>query len=148
MSYSGLSREPFHPLQTTQALKSYIDVLSHLVAFLLRDKGNYFILLPANIVTLVSKIQQLTPLEQLPPPVIQENFDEYTLGIVDLLIGIWTRVWDPSLGNIIGDPTMCFLALSSIKADNGWALATEITPVIARLIFCIRSVFLFRVHID
>jgi len=43
---------------------------------------------------------------------------------------------------------MCFLALSSIKADNGWALATEITPVIAKLIFCIRSVFLFCVHID
>ena len=67
-------------------------MLSHLVAFLLRDKSNYFILLPANIATLVFKIQQLTPPEQLLPPVIQEKFDEYTLGIVDLLIGIWTRV--------------------------------------------------------
>ena len=43
---------------------------------------------------------------------------------------------------------MCFLALSSIKTNNGWAFAIEITPVIAKLIFCIRSVFLFRVHID
>ena len=43
---------------------------------------------------------------------------------------------------------MCFLALSSIRADNGWALATEITPVIAKLILYIRSVFLFHVHID
>ena len=123
-------------------------MLSCLVAFLLHDKGDYFISLPANIATLVSKIWQLTPPEQLPPPVIQENFDKYTLRIVDLLIAIWTRVWDPSLGNLIGDPTMCFLALSSIRADNGWALATEITLVIAKLIFCIRSMFLFCVHID
>jgi len=32
---------------------------------------------------------------------------------------------------------MCFLALSSIRADNRWALATEITPVIAKLILYI-----------
>jgi len=123
-------------------------MLFHLVAFLLHDKGDYFILLPANIMTLVSKIQQLTSPEQLPPPVIQENFDEYTLRIVDLLIAIWTYVWNPSLGNLIGESIICFLALSSIRADNGWALTTEITPVIAKLIFCIQFMFLFRVHID
>jgi len=43
---------------------------------------------------------------------------------------------------------MCFLALSSIRADNGWALTTEITPVIAKLILYIRSMFLFHIHID
>ena len=39
---------------------------------------------------------------------------------------------------------MCFLALSPIKVDDGWAQATE---VIAKLMFCIQSVFLFCVHV-
>jgi len=42
---------------------------------------------------------------------------------------------------------MCFLALYSIKADNGWAQVIEITPVIAKLMFCIFSIFLFCVHV-
>ena len=41
---------------------------------------------------------------------------------------------------------MCFLALYSIRADNGWAQATEITSIIARIIFSIRSIFLFHIH--
>jgi len=99
VSYSELSHKPFHLLQMAQILKSYIDMLSHLVAFLLYNKGKYFISLPANIITLVSKIQQLTFLEQLLPLVIQKNFNEYIFRIVNILIAIWTCIWDPPLGN-------------------------------------------------
>jgi len=94
-------------------------VLSCLVAFLLREKGSYYIPFPAHIIALISEIQQLSPPTQLPSLVIQDNIDEYALKIKDLLITIWTYIWDPSLGNTIQDPTMCFLALSSIRTNNG-----------------------------
>ena len=64
------------------------------------------------------------------------------------MIGIWTCIWDLSLGNLIRDLTIYFLALSSIKVDNRWAFTTEITLVIVKLIFCIWFVFLFHVYID
>ena len=112
-------------------------MLSCLVAFLLCEKGSYYIPFPAHIAALISEIQQLSPPTQLPPPVIWDNINEYALKIKDLLIAIWTHIWNPSLGNTIQDPIMCFLALSSIRADNGWAQVTEITPIIARIIFSI-----------
>ena len=111
MIYSRMLYKPFHILQTDQTLQNYIDMLSHLVVFLLHDKNNYFIPFPTFISTLIHDIQHLSSLTQLSPSVIQNNFDQYALKIVDLLIGIWTYIWDPSLGNLIGDPTMCFLAL-------------------------------------
>ena len=121
-------------------------MLSCLVAFLLREKDSYYIPFPAHIAAPISEIQQLSPPTQLPPPVIQDNINEYALKIKDLLIAIWTHIWDPSLRNTIQDPTMCFLTLSSIRADNSWAQATKITPIIARIIFSIWSIFLFHIH--
>lgn len=42
---------------------------------------------------------------------------------------------------------MCYLALSSITPDGSWAQATSVTPVIAKLFYSIRAVFLFRAFV-
>ena len=41
----------------------------------------------------------------------------------------------------MSDPTIMFLILHVIKHDSGWAIPTEITPIIACLFFSIFSVF-------
>lgn len=146
--YNGILYKHFHTLQTNQALQSYINMLFHLVAFLFCNKDNYFILFLASILTLIHDIQHLSPPTQLPPPIIQNNFDQHTLKIVDLLIDIQTYFWDLFLENLIENPTICFLTLSSIKADDSWAQATEIIPFIAKLMFCIWSMFLFCIYVD
>ena len=45
-------------------------MLSHLVAFLLHDKDDYFISFLTSISTLIHDIQHLSPLTQLFPSVI------------------------------------------------------------------------------
>ena len=67
-------------------------MLSCLVAFLLCEKGSYYIPFSVHIATLIPEIQQLSPPTQLPLPVIWDNIDEYALKIKDLLIAIWTHI--------------------------------------------------------
>ncbi|KAF5345091.1 hypothetical protein D9756_011150 [Leucocoprinus leucothites] len=143
---SGISHKPFHELQTDDALQDYANELTRLVAFLLRNKGKYILPLPDAITTLINEIRELCPIRPLPPPTPKSTFDDYTLKIVELLISIWTRTWEPVPSNTIGDPTMCYLALRSLRSDSGWEHPSRVTPTIAKLCFAVRSIFLFRVH--
>ncbi|KXN80582.1 ATP-dependent DNA helicase tlh1 [Leucoagaricus sp. SymC.cos] len=142
----GISHSPFHELQSEGSISDYATELTKFTAFLIRDKGEYKLPLPDAIVKLAKKIRRMTPIYPMPVLSLSSDFDQYTLLIVDLLIAIWTQPWDSSPENSIGDPTICYLALSSIRPDHGWALPARVTPVIARISFAIRSVFLFRVH--
>ena len=52
------------------------------------------------------------------------------------------------MGNSIGDPTICFIVLSCIQHDNSWAQAKDITPILARMLYILRAVFLFNFHFN
>ena len=41
---------------------------------------------------------------------------------------------------------MCFITLISIKADHSWAQAIEVTPIIARMTYCMWTIFLVSLH--
>ncbi|KAJ3556024.1 hypothetical protein NP233_g12072 [Leucocoprinus birnbaumii] len=144
---AGIAHRPFAGLETDEALSDYKRELVKFVAFLLRDKDDYELPLPDSIRTLIERVHAAKPLESLPSPSPEPRFDAYSQAIVNLLIAVWTRVWDPSAANSIGDPTICFVAMSSIKAGGEWADAADVTPTIARLFFAIRSLFLLRVAI-
>jgi len=92
--------------------------------------------------------KKIPPPTQLPPPTLKFAQCEYILKLVDILMSVWTQIWDPSEDNSLGDPSICFVALMSIKADGGWASAMEVTPVIAKLIYGLRSVFLSNIYSD
>jgi len=74
--------------------------------------------------------------------------NSYAMQLVELLISIWTQNWDPYLQNSVGDPTICFLILYCIQSDDSWAQPKKITPVIARIIYIIRAIFLYHVHFN
>jgi len=44
------------------------------------------------------------------------------------------------------DPTMFFVTLSCIKRDYGWAEPTQVTPLLARMIYDMQTIFLFDLH--
>ncbi|KAF5347918.1 hypothetical protein D9756_010116 [Leucocoprinus leucothites] len=144
---SAVSHEPFQQLQTEAALKDYTRVLTCFVAFLVRDKGRYDLPLPNDINTLVQNIRNGNPTDVEPPSTPDSNFDPHTMNIFELLFAVWTRAWVPHQDNNIGDPTMCFVALSSIRPSGEWAHPEFVTPIIAKLFFCIRCVFLFHINV-
>jgi len=92
------------------------------------------------------ELTQTEPLHSAPPLILEDVLHIYTLKLVKILMFVWTRIWDPLVKNNIGDPTMCFLVLASIKSDGGWATAAKVTLVIACLVFCMRAVFLFDLY--
>ncbi|KAF5344300.1 hypothetical protein D9756_011600 [Leucocoprinus leucothites] len=145
-SKSAISHYPFRKLQTSGSLSNYANILSRLVSFLIRPKGDYVLPLPDHIQELAENIGKMKPRSGIDPASPDADFVQYAKLIVNLLISVWTRLWDPSNENSIGDPTMCFVALSSIDGSGTWMHPKLVTPTIASLFFSIRSIFLFHIH--
>ncbi|KXN84688.1 ATP-dependent DNA helicase tlh2 [Leucoagaricus sp. SymC.cos] len=142
----GVNHMPFHRLQNKSSLKNYTLDLIRFVAFLLRDKGDYHLPLPSAVKERIQHLGKLNPkyeMESLSP---SSDFDDYVERIVDLLMAIWTQTWNPSFKNDIGDPTLCFVALSSICDDLSWGQPKHVTPTIAGLVYCMHCIFLYRLH--
>jgi hypothetical protein len=66
--------------------------------------------------------------------------------IGDVLFRLWTHTWSKSELNTIGDPTICFVALSMIRKDGGWEGPAQVTPLIAKLEYGIRLLILTTLH--
>lgn len=74
------------------------------------------------------------------------DLEDYGAVVEDLLLNLWTQEWSPSEVNSIGDPTVCYLALSSLRSQSTWAHPRDITPTIARLMYCIKALILPKSH--
>ena len=67
-------------------------------------------------------------------------------AVNDLLFRLWTRPWNKSEDNAIGDPTICLLALAMMKQDGSFNSPAQTTPFIAKLVYCLRLIFLIAIH--
>jgi len=97
---------------------------------------------------LITEFKEIPPPSQLSSLAMMHRWDAYSLKLIEILISVWTRTWDPCYGNStnIWDPTMCFITLVSIKVDHSWAQAIEVTPIIAKMTYCMQTIFLVSLH--
>ncbi|KAF5348175.1 hypothetical protein D9756_010738 [Leucocoprinus leucothites] len=136
----------------TRGYKWILKALKHLYTFHHPPKpdttptGDYVLPLPDHIQELAENIGKMKPRSGIDPASPDADFVQYAKLIVNLLISVWTRLWDPSNENSIGDPTMCFVALSSIDGSGTRMHPKLVTPTIASLFFSIHSIFLFHIH--
>jgi len=119
------------------------------MAFLLHDKRDYTLTLPLDITILIDEFKAIPPPSQLSPLAMTCRWDMYSLKVIEILMSVWMRTWDPYHGNNnnIWDPMICFVALAAIKADYSWAQAVEITPILARLVYGMQTIFLLSLHL-
>ncbi|KXN81363.1 hypothetical protein AN958_04750 [Leucoagaricus sp. SymC.cos] len=125
--------------QGKKTLRQYSTEAAKLVAFLLRDRGDYCLPLPPRTQTLISTLRLLAASPTTPASELEE-------AIHRLLLDIWTHQWQPSDRNTLGDPTLCYICLASIQDNNVWAPPKNVTGIIARLTYCIRATFLLECH--
>jgi len=104
---------------------------------LLREGTTAIIQLPDDI-TFATKCLSTT----MKTDDIQVNGD----NIFKLLKLLWTRAWTTDQGSQIGDPTVQYLALSTIQAGGGFTHPKYVTNVIARIEYCMRLMFLKAMH--
>ena len=72
---SGISHEPFHRLQTLAAQHNYSQVLIHFVAFLLREKENYWLTLSPDVTRLITEFKEIPLPSQLSPLAMTRRWD-------------------------------------------------------------------------
>ena len=103
---------------------------------LIRKDTSYVINLPEDIQEALSDlIARQTPLK--------ERADK----VLKVLLMLWTRPWAPtSNADMIPDPTIRYLALSTLKSDGGFLEPHLITNILARIQYCMRLVFLQQMH--
>jgi hypothetical protein len=68
--------------------------------------------------------------------------------ILHILSLIWQRSWPPLVNHRISDPTIAYLALSSLESTGKFKGAEEVTPVIAKFEYTMRLVFLLIINQD
>jgi hypothetical protein len=133
---SGIINKPFQELQ--EGATSYTRKLTALVAFLVRDRGNYDVLLPSEIAKSLSKLQACL--------IKRSSLKRLGRRIRSLIVLLWTTEWPPCIGNSVYDPTICFLALCSINDDGTFAEAARVTNPISAFEYCMRTIFLLEMH--
>lgn len=113
----------------------YSNPVCGLLAMLLRPQTDYRFSLP-------------TPVEEAIQHLMTHQGDIKAAArrVFDVLLLLWTRRWTPTEDQTIADPTIRFLALSSLKSDGGFKDASAITPELAKFQYCMRLVFLKAIH--
>lgn len=129
---------PFDRFQEDETLQSYTHWAQRFLAFLLRETSAPF------LTAFPPELQHL----RLQLIALMANEDntitnlEITLLIQQLLFGIWTRSWSGDSDNgMPTDPTLLFLCFSSIRKDGKLIGAVDLTPRIARILYCMRLTF-------
>ena len=96
--------------------------------------------------TLTEVVQ--TAIQKLQKALLNKNLKIDIVGnrIHRLILALWTHSWIPTTENIIGDPTICYLALSMIERGGEISHPRHTTPPISRLEHCMRLTFLVEMH--
>jgi len=66
--------------------------------------------------------------------------------IFRLLLLIWTRSWTTVQGSKITDPTIQYVALSTLQEDGGFSPPGNVSGTLARFQYCMRLTFLTEMH--
>ncbi|KAF9521221.1 hypothetical protein CPB83DRAFT_937135 [Crepidotus variabilis] len=123
---SGINNTPFHELQGKEVtLKHYSLEVVKLIAFLLRDKDSYKLDLTDRVNLQLKELEKLLP---------HATTDTLARAIQKLLFYLWSTAWYYTENNSIGDPTICYLALSMVREDGGFKDPGDTTPCISRCI--------------
>ncbi|KAF8957928.1 hypothetical protein BDZ97DRAFT_1924184 [Flammula alnicola] len=131
-----ISNQPFKKLQEDDTTDQYVNVLVRLLAMLLRPKNHYKLDLPEKVEQAIEKLRKAL-----------DAGDDRDIrhAANDILFRMWARVWKKSSINSLGDPTICFVALSMLRMDGGFQSPKNTTPLISKLAYGIRLVFLLAI---
>ncbi|KAF6748747.1 hypothetical protein DFP72DRAFT_1073849 [Ephemerocybe angulata] len=128
----GLNHTPFHEhhqVQTT--LKDYALPVVHLLATLLRV-GSADLALPSS--------------DSLDESLVGFRTNASIKTIHRILLALWTHAWQGGEQGDFSDPTICFLALQSLKRDGEFRHPKDMTGILARLSRAIRLTVLTETH--
>ncbi|KAI6117140.1 hypothetical protein EDD16DRAFT_1520180 [Pisolithus croceorrhizus] len=136
---SGISNTPFHKHLYKSTMKQYILPVVALLAMLIRQEYSGKDFTGSN-----NKLIELLAVLQIQDP---EEGDRDALPLIHkLLFQVWGMAWTHQGDGDIVDPTERCLALMMLRQDGAFKEPQEVTPVIARLEYCMYLTFLKEIH--
>ncbi|KAI6158487.1 hypothetical protein EDD17DRAFT_1488651 [Pisolithus thermaeus] len=136
---SGISNTPFHKHLYKSTMKQYILPVVALLAMLIRQEYSGKDFTGSN-----NKLMELLAVLRIQDP--EEGGRDALPLIHELLFQVWSTAWTHQGDGDIVDPTERCLALMMLRQDGAFKEPQEVTPVIARLEYCMRLTFLKEIH--
>jgi hypothetical protein len=115
-----------------------------LVRYYLPVAGLLAMLLRGSPVLITNELQ--IALESLKSSILLQDVQIISGRILNTLSLLWQQAWPPLVNHRISDPTIVYLALSSLEITGKFKGAKEVTPNIAKLKYNIRLIFLILIH--
>jgi hypothetical protein len=112
----------------------YINVIVHLLASLLHEPEYYHMLVSKQLKGAVQAVVDFTDAEEL------------CTQLHPLLLALWKTQWEATENHLIYDPTMCFLAFSSLEKMSEFAGPKNTTSPITKLYWGIKLCILKEIH--
>ena len=116
---------------------NYAYPIVSLVAMLLRPKTSFPINLPLKISEAISELQVALSSGDI------DNSAQLSHRVLELL---WTAEWTCVKAGHSSDPTIQYFSLSTLREDGNFLEPKNITNPNARLVYCMRLVFLRSMH--
>ncbi|KAI6100651.1 hypothetical protein F5141DRAFT_1066224 [Pisolithus sp. B1] len=136
---SGISNTPFHKHLYKSTMKQYILPVVALLAMLIRQEYS-----GKDFTGSDNKLMDLLAVLRIQDP--EEGGRDALPLIHELLFQVWSTAWTHQGDGDIVDPTERCLALMMLRQDGAFKEPQEVTPVIARLEYCMRLTFLKEIH--
>jgi hypothetical protein len=133
----GISNTPFQAHQEAKTLPNYLVPLVGLLAMQLRPKENYPVDLPADVTSQLKDLQQT---------LLQQNNQAIASKVLDVLLALWTRPWPKSEDGMLMDPTIQYIALSTLRQDGSFLEAKQVTGIFARFEWDMRCIFAVQIY--
>ncbi|KAJ7835480.1 hypothetical protein B0H13DRAFT_2424175 [Mycena leptocephala] len=132
---NGINNVPLHAFhQEDKTFRQYINVILRLLASLLREPEHYHMPVSEQLKGAVQAVVDST------------NAEELCSELHPLLLAMWKTQWEATANHVIHDPTMCFLALSSLEKTGEFAGPKKTTGPIAKLCWGIKLCMLTEIH--
>jgi hypothetical protein len=136
--HRGISNSPFHKHQNhAQTMANYAYPIVALLAMLLRPNTSYPIELPPVVSDAVTNLRATLDSGDV------ETSASCCHRILELL---WTMEWTCVKGGHSSDPTIQYFSLSTLREDGNFLEPKAVTNPNARLVYCMRLVFLRCMH--
>ncbi|KAJ3506846.1 hypothetical protein NLJ89_g6640 [Agrocybe chaxingu] len=129
----AITNHPFKRLNG-ETMKKYAGPIVNLLAMLLRAPYHP---LPEDIQKHVEDLRASLPLAE------RECGLE---AVFTLLANLWQRPWVPTQERRISDPTVIYVALSTLQPSGQFQEPKNVTNIIARIEYCMRLTFLKLIH--
>ena len=78
--------DPFGPLQSKATQKRYAETLTQFTTFILQEKGNYILPLPAHLFELIMELTQTEPPHSVLSLILEDVLHIYALKLIEILM--------------------------------------------------------------